>query len=77
MKLDFTDLTDKELEEMRSALNTEINRRKEIEKDLARGELAKLLDRVNELQYKYGFEISCEEADGSWISSVSEFQLSL
>lgn len=63
MKPNFTDLTDKELEE--------------IEKDLARGELAELLDRVNELQYKYGFEISCEECDGSWISSVSGFQLSL
>lgn len=74
MKPNFTDLTDKELEEMRNALNTEVNRRKE---ELARGELAKLLDRVNELQYKYDFKISCEECDGSWISSVSGFQLSL
>jgi hypothetical protein len=77
MKPNFTNLTDKELEEMKNALNTEINRRKEVEKELAREELAELLDRINELQYKYGFEISCEEDDGSWISSASEFQLSL
>ena len=77
MKLDFENLTDEELENIRRTLTAEISRRREIEKELAGGELAKLLDRVNELQYKYGFEISCEEDDGSWISSASEFQLVL
>lgn len=76
MKLDFKNLTDEELENIRKTLTAEISRR-EIEKELAREELEKLIDRVNELQYRYGFEISCEECDGSWVTSVSEFQLVL
>ena len=74
MKLDFENLTDEELENIRKTLTAEISRRREIEKELAREELAKLLDRVNELQYTYGFEISCKEYDGSYISSALEFQ---
>ena len=77
MKLDFENLTDEELENIRRTLTAEISRRREIEKELAGEELAKLLARVNELQYTYGFEISCEEYDGSYISSASEFQLVL
>lgn len=77
MKLDFENLTDEELENIRKTLTAEISRRREIEKELAREELEKLIDRVNELQYKYDFKISCEEADGCWISSASEFELTL
>lgn len=77
MKLDFENLTDEELENIRKTLTAEISRRREIEKELAREELEKLIDRVNELQYKYDFEISCEECDGSWVTSASEFELTL
>lgn len=77
MKLDVENLTDEELENIRKTLTAEISRRREIEKELAREELENLLDRVNELQYTYGFEISCADCDGSWISCATEFQLSL
>ena len=73
--MDFSKLTDEELENARKIVNGEINKRKQVEKELAREELEKLLGRVNELQYKYDFEISCEEDDGSWISSASDFEL--
>jgi hypothetical protein len=77
MKLNFENLTDEELENIRKTLTAEISRRREIEKELASEELENLLDRINELQYTYGFEISCREYDGSWISSASEFTLTL
>jgi hypothetical protein len=73
--MDFSKLTDEELENARKIVNAEINKRKQVEKDLARKELEKLLGRVNELQYKYDFEISCEDYDGSWIESASDFAL--
>lgn len=73
--MNFSDLTMAELEKTKDALNAEINKRKQVEKGLAREELEKLLGRVNELQYKYDFEISCEEYDGNWISSALNFKL--
>ena len=57
--MDFSKMTDAELRELNKALATEITKRKEVEKDLAREELKKLLDRVNELQEEYDFQISC------------------
>jgi hypothetical protein len=73
MNENFASLTDEELENFRKAINGEISRRKEIERELAKEEFAKLINRINELQYKYDFVISCEEDDGSWISSASDF----
>ena len=75
--MDISNLTDEELEAARQALNAEINKRKESERKLAKEELARLLDRVNELQYKLGFEISCRDDDGDWISCATDFELEL
>ena len=74
--MDFSKLTDEELENARKIVMAEINKRKEVEKELAREELIKLLNRVNELQDKYDFEITCEDDDEYYISSVSNFELS-
>lgn len=73
--MDFSKLTDEELEKAKEIVNAEINKRYKEEKEQARKELEKLLGRVNELQYKYDFEISCEDYDGSWIESASDFAL--
>lgn len=73
--MDFSKLTEEELEEARDALNEEIGRRRAKEREQAREELGKLLNRVIELQDMYGFEISCEDDCGSWISSVDNFVL--
>lgn len=73
--MNFSELTDEELKQAMNALHAEINKRKEEEKEKYRAELKKLLGRVNELQYKYDFEISCEDYSGDWISSASNFAL--
>lgn len=74
--MDFSKLTDEELEKAKEIVNAEINKRYREERERAREELEKLLGRVNELQDKYGFEISCvDEYDGSWIDSASDFAL--
>jgi hypothetical protein len=73
--MDFSKLTEEELQATRDALNEEIGRRREIEREQAREELGKLLNRVIELQDIYGFEIACEDDCGSWISSADNFVL--
>lgn len=73
--MNFSDLTMAELVEARSTLNAEIDRRKEIEKRGAKVELECLLERINKLQDEYGFEISCDDENGYWTSSVSNFKL--
>ena len=74
--MDFSKLTDEELEQARTIVNAEINKRYKEEKERAREELIKLLKRVNELQDKYDFEICCEEDNyGDWIESASDFKL--
>ena len=73
--MNFSDLTDVELEKTKNALNAEINKRKEVEREKCMAELECLLYRVNELQDEYGFRISCEDYSGDWISSVSNFEL--
>jgi hypothetical protein len=73
--MDFSKLTDEELKEIRSTLNAEIGRREEIERQNVKTELKCLLERVNELQDEYDFEISCKDDDCDWIPSASNFVL--
>lgn len=74
--MNFSDLTDVELEEAKNVLNEEINKRYKEGKEKHKEELIKLLNRINELQDKYDFEISCEDDyDSSWISSAVNFEL--
>jgi hypothetical protein len=74
--MDFTNLTDEELEQAREIVNAEITKRYMKEKEEHKEELIKLLNRVNELQDKYCFEISCDDDDnGCWASSASNFKL--
>jgi hypothetical protein len=73
--MDFSKLTNEELEKAKEIVNAEINKRHKEEKEERREELEKLLNRVNELQDKYDFEIDCEDDDGYWVSSVSNFEL--
>jgi len=72
--MEFSKMTDVELRELNEALVTEINRRKEAEKDLASEELIRLLDRVNELQEQYNFEIACYDGYNEWIDSAHDFE---
>lgn len=73
--MDFSKLTEEELQATRDALNEEIGRRREIEREQAREELGELLNRIIELQDMYGFVIGCEDDCGSWISSADNFVL--
>lgn len=73
--MDFSKLTEEELQATRDALNEEIDRRREAEREQAREELGALLNRVIELQDMYGFVISCEDDCGDWISSADNFVL--
>jgi hypothetical protein len=73
--MDFSKLTEEELQATRDAINEEIGRRREIERNQAREELGELLNRVIELQDMYGFVIACEDDCGSWISSADNFAL--
>ena len=73
--MDFSKLTIKELEETKNALNAEINKKREEEREQARKELENLLNRINELQDEYDFQISCEYLCEDWISSASNFKL--
>lgn len=73
--MDFSKLTEEELQATRDAINEEIGRRRAIEREKHREELKELLNRVNELQDMYGFEISCEDDCGDWISSADNFVL--
>lgn len=76
--MDFSNLTTAKLEEVRNALNAlnaEIDRREEIERQNAKTELKCLLERVNKLQAEYDFEISCRDDVCNWVSSASDFVL--
>jgi DNA mismatch repair ATPase MutS len=72
-KMDFSRMTDAELRKINEELTTEITRRAEIEKELAREELEKLLNRVNELQEKYDFEIECYDIYDNWVDYAHDF----
>lgn len=72
--MDFSKMTDAELSELNKVLDAEITKRREVEKELAIEELKKLLDRVNELQNKYNFEISCCDVYDDWIDSAHDFE---
>lgn len=69
--MDFSKLTNEELEKAREIVNAEINKRYKEAKE----ELEKLLDRVNELQNEYNFEISCDDEYSSCRISASDFEL--
>jgi DNA mismatch repair ATPase MutS len=71
--MDFSRMTDAELRKINEELTTEITRRAEIEKELAREELEKLLNRVNELQEKYDFEIECYDVCDNWVDYAHDF----
>jgi len=74
--MDFSNFTNEELEQAREIVNAEINKRYKEEKEKRAEELIKLLNRVNELQDKYCFEISCsDDENGYWTSSASNFKL--
>lgn len=73
--MDFSKLTDEELENARTIVNAEINKRYKAEREKCEEELEKLLDRVNELQDKYGFEISCVDEYDDCRISASDFEL--
>ena len=75
MEIDFTKLTDAELEKINKKLKAEIDRRKKIEEELAREELKKLLDRLNELQEKYDVIISCRDNEGDYIFDANSFMI--
>lgn len=67
-------MTDAELIELNKAVSTEVTKRKKVEKDLASKELIKLLDRVNELQEQYDFEIACYDLYSEWVDSAHGFE---
>ena len=67
-------MTDAELRELNKAVSTEVTKRKEAEKELAREELIKLLDRVNELQEQYDFEIACYDLYSEWVDGAHSFE---
>lgn len=73
--MDFTRLTDEELEKAKESVIAEIDRRKEVEKELAIEELEKLLERVNELQNKYDFKITCLDSNGCYELHCYHFEL--
>lgn len=73
--MDFTRLTDEELEKAKESVIAEMDRRKEVEKELAIEELEKLLERVNELQNKYNFKITCLDSNGCYELHCYHFEL--
>lgn len=76
MRVDFSNLTDEELEEMKDKIIKEVSVRRAKEREQVREELKKMLIRINELQDMYDFEISCtDEYDGCRVSSAIEFEL--
>jgi hypothetical protein len=76
MNFNFPELTIEELEKARDLLSAEINKRKEEEREEHKAELKKLLNRINELQSKWDFEISCFDVENGYCTtSVSDFML--
>ena len=76
MRVDFSNLTDEELEEMKDKIIEEVSIRRAKEREQASEELEKLLVRINELQDEYGFGVSClDGCSGDWIESAVDFNL--